>query len=320
MSSKRRKKPEHSIKKGYPHLLDNLSKQLTRPLLSFALSKLLDQQVLSVKDFDREFDVIEVKKHYVDYLGRVKVVDSEHQERELLVHLEFQSRNDKNMRWRILEYAREINRKYGEYPFQVVVYLGEQKLSMESCFKKGLGNSFLHYCFEILDISSYTPEDFLKHDDPKMKLLAAFTLKSRDHRAKLVLEEIVKGVFEENNIEDRRHDFSLLEFLMKQKNLINELREVIKTFEVKLEDLPSYQEGRKEGLKEGIIKGEKKGLKEGAIKTIVRLMKKKYQLDKKQEQEVRRLLEKHSIKKLESIADLLITPITLEELLEKIKK
>ena len=104
----------------------------------------------------------------------------------------------------------------------------------------------------------------------------------------------------------------MLEFLTQQKNLLNQLKEVIKTFEVKLEDLPSYQEGLKEG--------EKKGLKEGAIKTIIRQMKKKYQLNKTREQEIRKLLEQHSLKKLESIADLLITPITLEELLEKIKK
>ena len=188
MSSKSRKKRKEATKKGYSHLLDNLSKQLTRPLLSFALSKLLDQRVLSVNDFDREFDVIEVKKHYVDYLGKVKIVDSKNQERELLVHLEFQSKNDKNMRWRMLEYAREIYRKHGEYPFQVVIYLGEGKLSMEPCFKEDFGNSFLNYCFEILYISSYSPEDFLKHDDPKMKLLAAFTLRSQDPKAKLVLE------------------------------------------------------------------------------------------------------------------------------------
>ncbi len=259
--------------------------------------------MLSIKEFDREFDLIEVKKHYVDYLGKVKIIDAEHRERELLVHLEFQSQNDPNMYWRMLEYAKEIYRKHGKYPFQVLIYMGERPLSMRACFKDGFANSFLHYCFEIIDLSSYQPKDFLEQEDPKIKLLAAFTLKANDPQAKPVLQEIVKSILVQASKVEQKHDLALLEFLTQQKHLFHTLKEVIQTFEVKIEDLPSYQEG----------------LKEGAIKTILRLMKKKYQLSKTQEQHVKQLLQQHSLEKLNSITDLLITPITLEELLEKIK-
>ena len=259
--------------------------------------------MLSIKEFDRKFDLIEVKKHYVDYLGKVKVLDAEHRERELLVHLEFQSRNDPNMYWGMLEYAKEIYRKHGKYPFQVLVYVGEQPLQMQACFKEGLAKSFLHYCFEVLDVSSFKPQDFLKQNDHKIKLLAVFTLRADDPQAKPVLQELVKSILAQSSKEEQTHDLALLEFLTQKKHLFHKLKEVIQTFEVKIEDLPSYQEGKKEG----------------AIKTILRQMKKKYQLSKQQEQLVKKLLEQHSLEKLNSIADLLITPITLKDLLEKIR-
>jgi len=45
-----------------------------------------------------------------------------------LLHIELQSSNDKSMAFRMAEYALAIMRRYGQYPVQLLIYVGNQKL------------------------------------------------------------------------------------------------------------------------------------------------------------------------------------------------
>lgn len=49
-----------------------------------------------------------------------------------LVHIELQSTNDRDMALRMAEYALRIYRQFRKLPKQVVLYVGESKLRMQS--------------------------------------------------------------------------------------------------------------------------------------------------------------------------------------------
>ena len=305
--SKSRARRRHA---GTHQFFDKLLKRLAQPLTVVLLPKLMNQQVLEIKELDREITRIRSSRKHLDYLARVRV--SGEGAAELLVHLEFQTKNDRDMAVRMLEYGLEVYRKYKRYPYQVVVYLGNEPISMDKCFKHYLGDVHVDYCTSMLGITSLDPLDLLSLQDiPEMPLLAALSLKDRDPAAPRVFPEILKALASQDRA-TRNESLVFLEVIAQSKHLLNILQEVRTMFDIKLEDIPTIKKIKEEGKKEG--------LKEGAIKTILRLMKKKYQLSKQQEQHVKQLLEQHSLKKLNSIADLLITPISLNDLLDKIKE
>ena len=48
-----------------------------------------------------------------------------------LIHIELQSRNEKDLPWRMAEYLFGIGRQYGRLPRQVVLYVGEAPMRMK---------------------------------------------------------------------------------------------------------------------------------------------------------------------------------------------
>src|SRR5882757_4956635 len=64
----------------------------------------------------------EVRNLHVDLLGETAS--------GALVHIELQSANDRTMVWRMAEYAFLINRRFGRWPAQFVLYVGEPRLRM----------------------------------------------------------------------------------------------------------------------------------------------------------------------------------------------
>ncbi|MGC9944869.1 MAG: hypothetical protein ABSF64_00600 [Bryobacteraceae bacterium] len=67
-----------------------------------------------------------------------------------LIHLELQSSNDAAMPLRMAEYCLGIFRLFGQLPQQVVLYVGERPLQMESALR-GPGLSF---DYRLVDIAS----------------------------------------------------------------------------------------------------------------------------------------------------------------------
>ena len=286
---------------------DKLLKRLAKPLTEILLSKLTDQPVLKVKELDREFTRIRSIRKHLDYLAQVQLGGEK--EQKLLVHLEFQAKNEKDMALRMLEYGIEIYRKYRQYPYQVVVYLGDEPLSMENCFKHYLGDVHLDYCVTLVDITDLDAEELLSlgEKSPEALLLVVLSLKKHDPLAPRVFEEVLRRLTAED-FELRSEYLLFLEVIAQKKGLLEVLQEVRQMFDVRLEDIPTIKKIKEEGKKEGVIN------------SIVSLMRKKYGLSKEQEQEIKAVLKKHSVKRLNNLLELLLEPISLEEFLEKAKK
>lgn len=91
-----------------------------------------------------------IPKLMADYIARVGPED--------LIHIEFQSGNDRSMQWRMLEYYSEIVRLHsdregpGPRIHQIEVYVGRSRMAMEQDIRQ----QGLDYSFELVDIRKLT--------------------------------------------------------------------------------------------------------------------------------------------------------------------
>ena len=91
----------------------------------------------------------EVRNTRVDLLGETAAGD--------LVHIELQSTNDATMPLRMAEYCLRVYRIFGRFPQQVLVYVGDAPLRMET----GLRGPALSYSYRLLDIRDLDGERLL---------------------------------------------------------------------------------------------------------------------------------------------------------------
>src|SRR6185369_3617088 len=82
-----------------------------------------------------------VEQRHVDLLG-------ESQDGRLL-HIELQSANDPSMPLRMMDYGVKVARHYGQYPKQVVLYVGRARLRMPGEFR---ANDEFLFRYRIVDI------------------------------------------------------------------------------------------------------------------------------------------------------------------------
>lgn len=102
----------------------------------------------------------EVRMRHVDLLGRTSA--------GVLVHIELQSANEAEMAIRMAEYALGILRRYKEYPEQIVVYLGMNRMNMPDTLDVGR----MRFGYRLVDIRDLDPEVLLASQNLEDNVLA----------------------------------------------------------------------------------------------------------------------------------------------------
>ncbi len=92
----------------------------------------------------------ESRNLHVDLLGRAANGD--------LLHIEIQSHNDKEMAFRMADYAFAIRRRYGSVPRQLVIYVGRQPVQMSEVWKEG----GFHFSCRIVDVRTLDPQPLIE--------------------------------------------------------------------------------------------------------------------------------------------------------------
>src|ERR1700686_425651 len=94
-----------------------------------------------------------------------------------LVHLELQSGNDATMPLRMAEYCPSVFRLHGTFPSQVLLYVGEAPLRMES----ELRGPDVWFRYRAIDIRSLDGEKLLEGEGVEDYVIAILA-RLRDHR------------------------------------------------------------------------------------------------------------------------------------------
>lgn len=203
-----------------------------------------------------------------DFLKRVK---EEGHVNNYILQIEFQSIDDPEMVYRMLEYRAILLRKYHCEIRQVVFYIGQN--SMKKMTKSLLMND-LSFEYKIVDIRSFDYELFLDSSIPEEVLLAILSnFKGTSpqkviHRILDKLQELLKG----------EHRFGKylkqLEVLAKLRNLQEETLKQTADMPIvyDLETDIRFMQGEARGESKGEARGEARGIEKNRIETAKELL------------------------------------------------
>ncbi len=190
-----------------------------------------------------------------------------------IFHLEIQTKPDKNMPYRLIEYYVLISNNYpGRKIIQMVLYVGDGSPSMENKIE----NENLIYSYILKDIKEIECKELMASDKIEDKILAVLC-KVEDFER--YIKELVEYLMRLPDKERKDYIKKLLIAIdyrpkLKEKlSLMLEERKMPLTItEEMIRQDPFYKKGIEKGIKKGMEKGIKKGkiinLQENIIKAI----------------------------------------------------
>lgn len=156
-----------------------------------ALIKNLGIQAIEKTFLDPKFQFTDERE--TDFLLKIKNAEDE----EFILHLEFQSTNDKNMVYRMLRYCVFILQTYKLPIRQFVIFVGRNKLSMQN--ELFLPN--IHFHYELINFKNIPYESFLESQNPSEIILAILGKFSEPERAvKEILKKLIQKINEETTL------------------------------------------------------------------------------------------------------------------------
>jgi hypothetical protein len=231
-------------------LLQGSAKLTMRDLTGTAIVKWLDVELPKVQNLR------------LDLLGQTVEGD--------LIHLELQSSNDTAMPFRMLEYCLGVQRLWGQFPRQILLYVGEAPMHMES----ELRGPDLLFRYGLVDIRSLDGDRLLNSDEIGDNVIAILA-RLRDHKE--AVHRIVERIA---GLAALARDTALAQLL-----ILAGLRHLAGTVELEARKMPIDVDIRehevigpllKEAEQEGERKGERRGERKGELAVLRRLLQKRF--------------------------------------------
>ena len=182
-------------------------------------------------------------------------------DKKLLLHIEFQSKNDSKMLLRMAEYHGLIFKKF-QLPIQhIVVYLGKAKANMPNFLKE----DEIFTGFELISINELAAEQFLSSQVPELILLAFLSKYEKSETEtilKTVIEQLKIKSSSENELKKYVSQLMLLTRLRKLDDLtVKILEDMPLTIDIEKDIL--YKKGIEKGIDIGVEKGIDIGVEKG---------------------------------------------------------
>ena len=226
----------------------NIYDRIFRENAQLIFIPLIEMQLgLKIKDYQPFQDKIsKTVEREVDFLYLIKTEE----DKELLLHIEFQTENDKNMLLRMQEYHGLISRKHELAIRHVVIYLGKGKSTM----KDKLEEDMVFRGFEMINLYELDRERLLSNQVPEVVLLALLSDFGKE-QIEAVLRLIVmrlKQLTASEKVPNRYVEQLLM--LSRLRNLESEIIKIIKdmpiTYDIKKDVL--YQQGIEQGIEQNV--------------------------------------------------------------------
>lgn len=199
-----------------------------------------------------ELKMVKTLEREVDFLYKIydkKGIPS-------ILHLEFQTRNNKEMLARMQEYHSLIYRRHQLPIRHIVIYLGKQKSTMKAQLEPNL----IFYGFDIINLTEIDPDQLISTQIPEMVVMALLGNLKKD-QVERVLNDILKSLKRLTNSEEKLTKY------VNQLVILARIRNLEKIISQKLEDMPISYNVEKDGLYvQGMEKGIQKGREEGIEK------------------------------------------------------
>lgn len=219
-----------------------------------------------------------------------------------LLHIELQSANDPQMPLRMAEYALHIYRIFGRFPRQIVLYVGDAKVTMPTKLR---GSRFLFH-YTLIDLRELSAEPFLNSPRIADNVLAIL-LNVKDRKAAItqILSSIAK-------LEGPDRDGALAQFL-----ILSGLRKLSADISRQVSQMPILNDIMDHEvlgpvLQKGLEQGIEQGTHQSHVTLLRRLIEKRFGL---LSPATAQRLSQLSTAQLESLADRILDAPTLDSLL-----
>ncbi|MEM9919307.1 MAG: hypothetical protein AAF990_14485 [Bacteroidota bacterium] len=198
-----------------------------------------------------------------------------HDGQKKLLHIEFQTRRDPDMLYRMAEYHGLAFRKYRLPIHHLVIFLGEGEFGPNRLLK----NAELFKGFDVLNLHRVDPSKLLQSQVPEMVILALLANFSKDKTPavlRAIIRQLKRVCTSEAALQRYITQLTILSRLRKLRLLTSQIVEQMTLgYNVYEDDLflkgmnlgeeKGLQKGLQKGLKEGLQKGLKEGLQKGMM-------------------------------------------------------
>ncbi len=236
---------ENAVTKYHPQEYDLTVKQIMAEVGLTIVAECLGLEVIEHEILSLE--LISIEKRESDKIFKIKIPEG-----ELILHLELQSRNDPEMARRMLDYLGRIHRQHVLPVLPVVLYLGSEPLRMSREVTFDVPGCSLQFRYTIITLNDLSADHFLDKEEPSHFILAVLaSVDSPRETLRTVLQKLRDSVPPE-----QLEDYVLkLDVLCQLRGIEDLLVEEVKTLSVDIDmkRLITYQLGKEEGLKEGIL-------------------------------------------------------------------
>jgi len=187
-----------------------------------------------------------------------------------LIHLELQSSNDPAMPFRMIEYSLGVRRLFGRFPRQILLYVGEAPMRMES----ELRGKHLAFQYRLIDIRTLNGDRLLESEDVGDNVIAILAqLRDHEEAVRKIVERIAGMAAAEG------------ETALAQLTILAGLRHLARTVEQETRKMPIDLDIREhetlgpmfiEAEQKGLQKGLQEGRLEGELTVLRRLLEKRF--------------------------------------------
>ncbi len=210
----------------------------------------------------------------VDYLFDVTLADK----RNFILHIEFQTKPERDLIYRIKEYNAILSRTYKKKIEHMVVYLGMPKFNSPVSLK----NSEVFQSFRLLNLSETDQEIFLNSNNPSdllISILCKIPEEHTDHFFSYLINKAIELL--PNPAEINKFASNLLNFTRLRNfnsSTINKIKHMPITYDIdkdilfKLGKEKGREEGREVGREEGREEGREVGREEGETKVQINII------------------------------------------------
>jgi len=248
----------------YDKILKENAEQLFLPLVE----KKLGIKIKSFHPLQEKFQTTVERE--MDFFYEITTAD----DKELLLHLEFQTENDSEMLYRTAEYhGMALRRK--KLPIRhVLIYLGAKEMTM----KTELPAAEIFHSFEVINIHKMNTSDLLASQVPEIILLAVLSDIPTD-KVEAILRIIVQQLrLVSKNPNELSKYLQQLIILSRLRKFENTTTKIVKnmplTYDITTDYL--YLQGIEQGIEQGKNRWEEQGQLKKAILASINMLKKQF--------------------------------------------
>ncbi|MEZ4888547.1 MAG: hypothetical protein R3E32_27735 [Chitinophagales bacterium] len=237
------------------NLYDRIFKENAEALFIPLIEQELDIKIISYKPLQEK--MTKTIEREMDFFYQV-VTD---ENKKILLHIEFQTQNDKNMIYRMVEYHGLAFRKHKLPIKHIVIYLGKGKPSMKTKLK----DEEKFEGFDLINIHELNTTQLLGSQVPEIVLLALlsnYEVERTDAILRLIVMQLKAVSKTPEELSKYLQQLIVLSRLRTLEDLtIKIIQDMPITYDIKKDAL--YKKGKEEGIQEGIVEGIQKGIQKG---------------------------------------------------------